>query len=34
MFSVQWFTLDGRRLNGKPTSRGIYIVNGHKVVLK
>ena len=27
-----WFTLDGRKLNGKPTQKGIYIVNGRKVV--
>ena len=31
-----WFTLDGRRIaNGqKPTVKGIYINNGHKVVIK
>ena len=29
-----WFTLDGRRLNGKPTKKGIYIVNGKKVIIK
>lgn len=28
-----WFTLDGRRLNGKPTTEGLYIVNGKKVVI-
>jgi len=28
-----WYTLDGRRLSGKPTQKGIYIVNGKKVVL-
>ena len=27
-----WYTLDGRRLSGKPTQKGIYIVNGKKVV--
>jgi len=36
-FNVQgdgvWFTLDGRRLNGKPTTEGLYIVNGKKVVI-
>lgn len=36
-FKVQgdgvWFTLDGRRLNGKPTTEGLYIVNGKKVVI-
>ena len=29
-----WYTLDGRRLSGKPTARGIYINNGKKVVIK
>ena len=27
-------TLDGRRLQGKPTQRGLYIVNGKKVFIK
>lgn len=30
----KWYTLDGRRLNGKPTQRGIYINNGKKAVIK
>ena len=29
-----WYTLDGRRLQGKPTASGIYINNGKKVVIK
>lgn len=29
-----YYTLDGRKLSGKPTHRGIYIVNGKKVVIK
>jgi hypothetical protein len=29
-----WYTLDGRKLNGKPTTKGLYIVNGRKVVVK
>ena len=28
------YTLDGRRLNGKPTRKGLYITNGRKVVIK
>ena len=32
--SSEWFTLDGRRLQGKPTSNGLYIHNGRKVVIK
>ena len=29
-----WYTLDGRRLSGKPTQKGIYINDGKKVVIK
>ena len=29
-----WFSLDGRRLSGKPTAKGIYIHEGKKVVVK
>jgi len=29
-----WFTLDGRKLDGKPTRAGVYINNGKKVVIK
>jgi hypothetical protein len=32
--SDQWFSIDGRRLNAKPTTKGIYINNGRKVVIK
>jgi len=28
------FTIDGRKLDGKPTKKGVYIVNGRKVVIK
>ena len=27
-----WYDLNGRRLDGKPTQKGIYINGGHKVV--
>lgn len=27
-----WYTLDGRKLNGKPTQKGIYIYNGKKIL--
>ena len=30
----RWFSLDGRRLSGKPTAKGIYIHEGKKVVVK
>ena len=29
-----WYDLQGRRLSGKPTTRGIYINNGKKVAIK
>ena len=29
-----WYSLDGRRLSGKPTAHGIYIHNGKKVAIK
>ena len=32
--SDMWYTLDGRKLQGKPTQRGIYINNGKKVMIK
>ena len=32
--SERWYTLDGRCLSSKPTTKGLYIVNGKKVVIK
>ena len=29
-----WYSLDGRKFSGKPTSKGLYINNGRKVVIK
>jgi hypothetical protein len=29
-----WYTLDGRKLSGKPTRKGVYIHNGKKKVVK
>ena len=29
-----WYSLDGVRLNGKPTQRGLYINNGKKTLIK
>jgi hypothetical protein len=29
-----WYSLDGRKLNGKPTQKGVYINKGIKVVIK
>lgn len=27
-----WFSIDGRRIDGKPTQKGLYIYNGRKVI--
>ena len=32
--SESWYTLDGVRLSGKPSTKGIYINNGKKVAIK
>ena len=29
-----WYTLDGRKLDAKPTTKGVYVVNGKKFVIK
>ncbi|MBQ2497232.1 MAG: hypothetical protein II509_01085, partial [Prevotella sp.] len=29
-----WFSLDGRRLSGKPMAKGLYLHNGCKVMVK
>jgi uncharacterized repeat protein (TIGR02543 family) len=29
-----WYTLDGRKLQGEPTQKGLYIHNGKKVIIK
>ena len=29
-----WYSLDGRKLNGRPTEKGIYIRNGRKIIVK
>ena len=29
-----WYTLDGVRLDSKPTQKGVYINNGKKVAIK
>ena len=30
----EWYSLDGRKLSGKPTKKGLYIRNGKKIVVK
>ena len=32
--SEAWYTLDGVRLSGKPSKKGLYINNGKKIVIK
>ena len=32
--NADWYTLDGRKLEGEPTEKGVYIVNGKKVYVK
>ena len=29
-----WYTMDGRKLEGEPTEKGVYIVNGKKVMIQ
>jgi hypothetical protein len=32
--NYDYYTLDGRKLDEKPTKKGLYIVNGKKIVIK
>lgn len=32
--SAEWYNLNGQKLNGMPTEKGLYIVNGRKVLVK
>lgn len=32
--NAEWYNLNGQKLNSKPTSSGLYIVNGKKVMVK
>ncbi len=32
--SDAWYSLDGRRISGEPSTKGVYINNGRKVVIK
>ncbi len=32
--TATWYDLNGRKLNGMPTKKGVYIMNGRKVVVK
>ena len=32
--NAKWYDMNGRQLPGKPTKKGLYIVNGRKVIIK
>ena len=32
--NAEWYTLDGKKLNGNPKAKGVYIMNGKKVKVK
>jgi hypothetical protein len=32
--SEEWYDMQGRKLEGKPARKGVYISNGKKVVVK
>ena len=32
--TAQWYTLDGRRLSGAPSQKGLYIHNGKKIIVR
>lgn len=34
MENGEWYTLDGQKLYGKPVQKGVYIVNGKKIVIR
>ena len=34
VISDEWYTIDGRKLNGMPAKKGIYIQNGQKRIIK
>jgi hypothetical protein len=32
--SEKWYDLNGRKLQKKPTQKGVYLLNGRKVVMR
>lgn len=32
--AAEWYSLDGRRLSGRPAHKGIYVRNGQKIIIK
>lgn len=33
-YSDEWYTIEGQKLSGKPTKKGVYIYNGKRVVIR
>ncbi|MBR6885025.1 MAG: hypothetical protein IKN01_04890 [Prevotella sp.] len=33
-YSDEWYTIEGQKLSGKPTKKGVYIFNGKRVVIR
>ncbi len=34
LYNATWYSLDGRKLSGKPAKKGVYINNGRKIFVK
>jgi hypothetical protein len=34
LYGGEWYTLNGVKLSGKPTTKGLYIHNGRKEVVR
>lgn len=32
--NAEYYSIDGQKLNGQPTTKGIYISNGRKIIVK
>ena len=33
-YTDEWYTIEGQKLSGKPTKKGVYIYNGKRVVIR
>ena len=33
-YTDKWYTIEGQKLSGKPTKKGVYIYNGKRVVIR
>ena len=34
LYGGEWYDLQGQKLCGKPTKKGVYVVNGQKVIIQ